>query len=80
MQMFESKRINRILGKEIFKEKQAYNDEVLSATGLTIEQLIRGFIFSSANGFTEELKHWQSTGKPMRVSQVFTKKQKISAF
>ena len=75
MEMFDSGKLNKILGKAVFKTSHASNDEVVAATGLTIEQLVRGFIFSSRNGFIDELRRWRETGQPMRVDKVFAQKR-----
>jgi len=74
MEKFDSERLNKILGKEIFVGRYAGNDEVLAATGLTIDQLLRGFIFGSCNGFRSELRRWRKTGQAMRVDKVFAQK------
>ena len=75
MEKFDSERLNKILGKEIFESGYASNDEVVAATGLTIDQLLRGFIFGSCNGFRSELRRWRKTGQPMRADRIFTQKR-----
>ena len=75
MDCFDSDRLNKILGKETFKNSYASNDEVVAATGLTIDQLLRGFIFGSCNGFNDELQRWKKTGQHMRVDAIFAQKR-----
>jgi len=75
MEKFDSERLNKILGKEIFVGRYASNDEVVAATGLTIDQLLKGFIFGSCNGFRSELRRWRKTGQPMRADRIFAQKR-----
>jgi len=75
MEMFDSGKLNKVLGKALFKTSHASNDEVVAATGLTIEQLVSGFIFSSRNSFVDELRRWRETGQPMRADWIFAQKR-----
>ena len=75
MEMFDSDKLNKILGKAVFKNSHASNDEVVTATGLTIDQLLRGFIYSGCNGFRSELRRWRKTGQPMRADWIFAQKR-----
>ncbi len=73
MQTIESHRIHKIVGRELFDSEIACNEEVKNATGLTIDELLRGFIFSSRNQFAKELRKWKTTGELMQADEVFTK-------
>jgi len=74
MQTIASRRLHKILGKEIFDTLTVENDEVRNATGLDIDQLLRGYIFSSRNHFDQQLHKWKSTGELMQADAVFAKK------
>ena len=63
--LFEARRIDAMIGKRHFKEGMVTNDEVKEAVGLTIDELLLAFIFSSRNHFDEELERWKQTGKPI---------------
>ena len=78
METYKSKRVNAILGKELFKNEYVSNDEVKKVTGLTLEQLLRGFIFSGKNSFNQELKRWQETREPMRAEIIFNNGNKTA--
>lgn len=58
-------RINTILGKNIFKNENVHNDDVKDATGLSIQDLIMAWIFSSRNNFKKALSEWKNNNKLM---------------
>ena len=55
MQTIVSSRLHKILGKEIFDTLTVENDEVRNVSGLDIDQLLHGYIFSSRNYFDQQL-------------------------
>ena len=66
----DGSKLNTILGTKAFKQVIIYSDEVQKLTGLTIEELILSWIFSTQNNFTSSLEEWKSSGVLMDFGEI----------
>lgn len=66
----DGSKLNSILGTKTFNHVIVYADEVREVTGLTIEELILSWIFSSQNNFKSSLEAWKSSGVLMDFGEI----------
>ena len=66
----DGSRLNTILGTKAFKQIIIYSDEVQELTGLTIEELILCWIFSTQNNFKSSLAAWKKSGVLMDFGEI----------
>ena len=66
----DGSKLNTILGTKAFKQVTIYSDEVEELTGLTIEELILCWVFSSQNNFKSSLEAWKSNGVLMDFEEI----------
>ena len=66
----DGSKLNTILGTKAFKQVIIYSDEVEELTGLSIEELILSWIFSTQNNFKKSLEAWKSNGILMDFGEI----------
>ena len=66
----DGSKLNIILETKTFKQVTIYSDEVQELTGLTIEELILCWIFSTQNNFKSSLAAWKKSGVLMDFGEI----------
>ena len=63
-------RLNTILGKKVFKSTNVNNDDVITQTGLSIQELVMCWLFDPRNDFQKALSEWRDNDKPMNFEEI----------
>ena len=64
----QAARLNKMIGADVFTAGVAVDDTVCAdATGLTVNELTRAFIFQSCNNFKEAAANLKASGELMNI-------------
>lgn len=64
----QAARLNKMLGSEVFTVGVAVDDTVCAdATGLTVDELTRAFIFQSRNNFKEAVGKLKASNTRLKI-------------